>query len=839
MVQFAKTMERHRVAEWFSMYVDYDALKRFCVEMQRARELEVGGGTTDDESQLASARESLDAESAWARYANAAKLTVEVVERATADAERDAAEATWESLGMERESALEVRSALEDCGNGVPDVLREFYKALDAQVNKCNKFYEVLVELQAKHLSSALMRIDVVTAACDAETPVSSTRASEVDLDDETSPGEAPAPHVPLRRHVRSGSATTSSGTNLHELFKPRENGAEGHRHETAAKAARAILKQDKTMLSSAAALTSSREKTVRALLHDVKEIYYAVCMIQNFSTLNAVAIRKITKKMDKEALTRTSGTYCSACDQLAFWPDVKESTFQCKTMIKLCESAFIMCHVLLRRVTATKLSVTRVETGSAPPKRHALGRKEREALLLQLRETGRRIKDDGLKVNLERDSNGDPLLFFTGGFFWGIAIPALLIPIWYLVVACGLESTDETCRRELAAFVTLRGVLLIFGSSLLWGPAVYVWQRLMVHWELIFFGSVGKSGLRAEHAIIATVLPWLTFVFILTTSTVLWSSGKASTGWVKPLSMSLFIFFVVPVPESWQWATNRWRRLIQPPMETRRFLFRHILRTISAPFTPVVFSDFFIADQLTSQSTAIADLVVAFGIATDTSTTRAMAATIPLWFRLAQCLRRARDVIVLRRGGTVSAHMLNAGKYSAAILALWLRHHAARVSPSNHTVREWIVAYVFTAVSVMYSLCWDYFCDWTILAFNRDKTWRIEILPRRTLVKSRALWTFAVVFNALARSAALFAAVPGLPIQNLSTQVLVTGLAALEVVRRSVWNVFRVENEHSSNCGSFRAIGDSAFDALEDPFVAHVDELSKELKYVPEKGGV
>ena len=45
-----------------------------------------------------------------------------------------------------------------------------------------------------------------------------------------------------------------------------------------------------------------SRETTVKALLHDIKEIYYSVCMIQNFSTLNAVAIRKITKKMDKES---------------------------------------------------------------------------------------------------------------------------------------------------------------------------------------------------------------------------------------------------------------------------------------------------------------------------------------------------------------------------------------------------------------------------------------------------------------------------------------------------------------------------------------------------------
>jgi hypothetical protein len=67
---------------------------------------------------------------------------------------------------------------------------------------------------------------------------------------------------------------------------------------------------------------------------------------------------------------------------------------------------------------------------------------------------------------------------------------------------------------------------------------------------------------------------------------------------------------------------------------------------------------------------------------------------------------------------------------------------------------------------------------------------------------------------------------------------VLVTGLSAVEVIRRAIWNVFRVEAEHAVNCGGFRASADSQFDALEDPFVAHVDELSRELQYVPVKGG-
>ena len=43
---------------------------------------------------------------------------------------------------------------------------------------------------------------------------------------------------------------------------------------------------------------------------------------------------------------------------------------------------------------------------------------------------------------------------------------------------------------------------------------------------------------------------------------------------------------------------------------------------------------------------------------------------------------------------------------------------------------------------------------DWTVIEYNPSVKWRFEILPRRTLVKSRTVWAFAVAFNVLARSA-------------------------------------------------------------------------------------
>ena len=827
MVAFSSTLARHRVPEWWSRYINYDELKKFVNEMKRSVEVVPGTTSGEFEDDGGSRRQSEE----WGRYVHAPRLEVELED---ASDEVDAArEELWASLEIVFQPTLPLRSELKDCGLGVQHAQIAFFKALDEQVNKCNVFYAQLVDAQAKALATTLKRMDVLDAALTQAIPGdrSQSESGQSSLHDgQAFEGRKLKDAAKGPRHQRAGSLATASGTDLHTLFNQPKDLQKNDAGRLVRAVANAVAKTAKTT-----GIAQSREATVRALKHDVKEIYYALCMIQNFSTLNAVGIRKITKKMDKESRTNTSGTYCTSCSKLAFWPVVKDTTLQLKSLTQLVEDAYLSCHAMLRKIEVTRAGLFTVEPTKAS--QHALSRQERLELLHKLRDTGKRIKDDGTKVNVMRDSPGEPSLYFAGGFLWGLALPGLAIPLWFLCVTCGLEAQSADCAAELSAFVTLRGVMLVFGQSLLWGPTVYVWQRVMVHWELIFFRTVGRTGLRAEHAILATALPWLAFVFILTTSTILWSAAQASTEWVKPLTISLFCFFVIPLPYSMEWADDPKLWFIQPPMKTRRFLARHFVRAVTAPWNSVVFADFFLADQLCSQSTAIADLLITFSIASETSTTRVIAATLPQWWRVVQCLRRTRDSIVLKRGGAVKTHVLNGGKYAAAIIALWLRYNAALHPQDVHSTSMWIIAYIATGFSVCYSLAWDFFCDWSVLEFSPRSKWKVVVSTRRTLINSKVGWTFAIWFNVFARGAGLFAAVPGLPIENLSTQLIVTGLSGVEVVRRAIWNVFRVENEHSSNCGSFRAVGDSAFDALEDAFVHHVDELAKELSYVTPKG--
>lgn len=59
-----------------------------------------------------------------------------------------------------------------------------------------------------------------------------------------------------------------------------------------------------------------------------------------------------------------------------------------------------------------------------------------------------------------------------------------------------------------------------------------------------------------------------------------------------------------------------------------------------------------------------------------------------------------------------------------------------------------------------------------------------------------------------------------------ISSDLLVSITAPLEVFRRFVWNFFRLENEHLNNCGKFRAVRDisiAPIDASDQNQILHM----------------
>lgn len=66
-----------------------------------------------------------------------------------------------------------------------------------------------------------------------------------------------------------------------------------------------------------------------------------------------------------------------------------------------------------------------------------------------------------------------------------------------------------------------------------------------------------------------------------------------------------------------------------------------------------------------------------------------------------------------------------------------------------------------------------------------------------------------------------------------ISSDLLTSITAPLEVFRRFVWNFFRLENEHLNNCGKFRAVRDISIRAISN------DDHKQILQMMDEHDGI
>ncbi|PIK45820.1 putative xenotropic and polytropic retrovirus receptor 1-like [Apostichopus japonicus] len=248
------------------------------------------------------------------------------------------------------------------------------------------------------------------------------------------------------------------------------------------------------------------------------------------------------------------------------------------------------------------------------------------------------------------------------------------------------------------------------------------------------------------------------------------------------------------------------------------RFWLLKILSHIAvAPFYPVGFADFWLADQLNSLQCVLLDfeflicfyscevLWVNSSCSVSCNTygykVRAIVASLPAWFRFAQCVRRYYD------SRLAFPHLVNAGKYSTTFFVVIFSSLSSESKYVNYSSKWedpfhylWLTSIL---VSSCYTLTWDIKMDWGLLEGKAPKRFL-----REEVIYSEIVYYFAVVEDFILRFAwtiALSFNLSGL----LETDVIVTIFAVLEVFRRFVWNFLRLENEHLNNCGQFRAVRD------------------------------
>ena len=313
-----------------------------------------------------------------------------------------------------------------------------------------------------------------------------------------------------------------------------------------------------------------------------------------------------------------------------------------------------------------------------------------------------------------------------------------------------------------------------------------------------------------------ALTLPWLISWCGAFSAVAGDGQGGSTRMVVAPVAVLLasLLLLLAPLPR------GRLRRLISwPSQENRLFFWQAALCTAAAPAVPVLFADFFIADQLVSQQQALCDLAYllcfyASGAYARLASPASQPGTwpldlakghlalplhlacvlLPFWLRIAQCARRLRDE---RR----ALHATNIGKYALGASAAAARAVFLLSSPVGTAAGRRAAFVVCSALASAAGFLWDLRMDWGLL-HRQDGPGGLLLLRANLMSGPPGLYYAAIAANLLLRCAWLISL-----LASRAGPVTVTTLTAcLEVVRRCNWSFFRVEAEHVANTASMTA---------------------------------
>eukprot|EP01105_Mastigella_eilhardi_P018854 TRINITY_DN43_c0_g1_i1.p1 TRINITY_DN43_c0_g1~~TRINITY_DN43_c0_g1_i1.p1 ORF type:complete len:815 (+),score=147.70 TRINITY_DN43_c0_g1_i1:34-2478(+) len=493
------------------------------------------------------------------------------------------------------------------------------------------------------------------------------------------------------------------------------------------------------------------KRRQVRELREAFCEYYRGLFLLQRYCALNTEGFRKILKKYDKKFATHT-----------------RDAFFRGKLELK---TQFYANWELNSLTEETEYLFS-----------EAFARGNRHEAMKQLR--------------LPEEEEPQWLTFRVGLFF-GVSV-VLFAVLVYWVFTTNVLGGDA---GDIPALHAYRMVGLVILLAWMWGADMYFWTHNKIDHVLIFgFDPRCHHTYHAmfEGAACLTVA-WL---FFFLTYVIAKSDDLSPLHFLRMLDPHLYALIFVGVSLAF---------LLLFQIRSQFWLLRTLLLIVFTPLSPNSFKANFMCDQLNSLS-------IIFYDAESTACyfmhdywhpgncvcshfqyiIRACLASTPSVWRLMQNVKQ-----------TCKSHdkwpLVNAGKYLSNILvSLCAGLHGTFPANPFFTVAWCILA----LLSTTYNYSWDLYFDWGMMRNFRRK----PFLLRDTLMFRRQ-WVYYIVMlvNLLMRLGWVFTISPTTigffsPFQK---EVLGSVLACIEIMRRGMWNVYRVENEHINNCDKYRVTHD------------------------------
>ncbi|XVE53384.1 hypothetical protein DITRI_Ditri02bG0200000 [Diplodiscus trichospermus] len=399
-----------------------------------------------------------------------------------------------------------------------------------------------------------------------------------------------------------------------------------------------------------------------------------------------------------------------------------------------------------------------------------------------------------GMKYLRPRQRKESHTVTFFIGLFTGCFI-ALLAGYIIMAHLTGMYRRQADSIYMETAYPVLSMFSLLFLHFFLYGCNIFMWRKARVNYSFIFeLAPTKELKYRDVFLICTTSVTAVVGIMFVHLSLVTKGYSYAHVQAIPGLLLLIFLLLLV-CPFNIFYRSSRYRFLC---------VIRNI---ILSPLYKVVMLDFFMADQLCSQVPMLRNLEYVacyyitgsyktqdYGYCMRAKHYRDLAYAVsflPYYWRAMQCARRWFD-----EGQT--NHLVNLGKYVSAMLAA-----GTKVAYEKERSIGWLcLVVVMSSAATVYQLYWDFVKDWGLLQLNSKNPWlRNELMLRRKFI-----YYFSMGLNLILRLAWLQTVVHS-SFEHVDYRVTGLFLAALEVIRRGLWNFYRLENEHLNNAGKFRAV--------------------------------
>ncbi|CAN6727599.1 unnamed protein product [Malus baccata var. baccata] len=419
------------------------------------------------------------------------------------------------------------------------------------------------------------------------------------------------------------------------------------------------------------------------------------------------------------------------------------------------------------------------------------LGDEVEELFTKHFAEEDRRKAIKYLKPTERKESH---YVTFFIGLFTGCFI-ALLTGYVIMAHITGLYKRQPNSVYMETAYPVLSMFSLLFLHFFLYGCNIFAWRKARINYSFIFELSQTKE-LKYRDVFLICTMSLTTVVGVMCVHLLLLTKGY-SYAQVQAIPGLLLLVFLL---------------LLVCPFNiiyrSSRFCLLRVLRNIIlSPLYKVVMLDFFMADQLCSQVPMLRNLEYVacyyitgsyktqdYGYCMRAGHYRDLAYAVsflPYYWRAMQCARRWFD-----EGQT--SHLVNLGKYVSAMLAA-----VAKVAYEKERSIGWLcLVVIISTFATIYQLYWDFVKDWGLLQMNSKN----PLLRNELMIRRKFIYYISMGLNLILRLAWMQTVLHS-SFEHVDYRVTGLFLAALEVIRRGLWNFFRLENEHLNNAGKFRAV--------------------------------